>query len=147
MGLAMPSPASTRRLGRRGATSLEFALTGAILMAFLVGAADFCRYMVTLSSVRMASAEAARMVTLAGGANLNAGRPACQGLSGRLDFPRTRVRFLDADLIRPLMSGCQTSLLGVTTVTVTLTYPFSFLLNVFGARQRDITEISTAVFN
>ena len=35
----MPSPGSTRRLGRRGATSLEFALTGAILMAFLVGAA------------------------------------------------------------------------------------------------------------
>jgi hypothetical protein len=143
----MPSPASTRRLGRRGTTSLEFALTGAIIMAFLVGAADFCRYMVTLSSVRVASAEAARMVTLAGSANLNAGRAACQGLSGTLANTTTRVRFLSAASVRASMSGCQTNLLGVTTVTITLTYPFSFLLNVFGAQQRDITEVSTALFN
>lgn len=138
-----------RRLapGRRGATSLEFALTGALVMALTLGAADFCRYMITLSSLRMASAEAVRMVTLAGGGNINAGLSPCTGLSGALAGAAARVRFLDAAQVAASLSGCQTDAFGVTSVTVTLNYPFRFIVDAFGARDRALGESAQASFN
>lgn len=135
------------RIGRRGTTSLEFALTGALILTLLLGAVEASRYMITLSSLRMASAEAARAVTLLGSANMNAGHPPCTGLGGTLQGAAGRVRFLDAASLSATLSGCQTDTSGVTTVTVTLTYPFRFALDGFGPRDQSLSDTSGASFN
>ena len=135
------------RLGRRGGSSLEFALVGSLVMALTLGAADLCRYLVALSSLRMAGAEVARAVTLAGGANLNAGLPPCTGLSGTWPNAGARVRLLAAERLVATLSGCQTHAAGVTSVTITLSYGFRLTTSAFGVAERSLSETTRASFN
>ncbi len=131
---------------RRGAASAEFALVGAAFLMLLLGGMDAARYLATVEAVRSATAEAARLVVLRGGANLNAGNAACAGLAGPLLGAATRAPLLEAAALSVTLSGCATSGV-VTSVTVTASYPFAFVLPWFGASGRTITEAGQVVFN
>lgn len=131
---------------RRGATSLEFAGVGALLVSLIIGGMETSRYMFTLESVRVASAAAVRQVTILGGRNLNASSGACANLSGSLAGVAAQVPYLRAGTLRVTMSGCATQG-GVTTVTVTVQYPFSFVVPLFGSASRNLTEVSLAEFH
>ncbi len=142
-----PRRGATDRLrDRRGTTSLEFALVGGLLLSLLVGGLDLARYMFTLECLRATTAEAVRLATLRGSQNLNAGSAACSSLSGSLAGAAARVPFLHADQVTATLSGCATQA-GVTTVTVTVQYPFSFAVGYFGAKSRPMSETAQALFN
>lgn len=134
-------------LGRRGATSLEFALVATLLLALLLGSSEAARYMLTLQSLRSAADEAVRIVMLRGGANLNAGRAACYGMSGAVNGAASRVAFLNPVSLVTTMSACVTGSNGIASVTVTVSYPFTFQFSYFGARNRTLTESTQAIFN
>ena len=134
-------------LCRRGVTSLEFALVGSLVLMLLLGASEAARYMMTLQSLRSVTGEAVRLVVLRGNANLNAGSAACTGLSGSLSGAAARVAFLKAASLTATMSGCTTGSNGITTVRVTVSYPFTFQVAYFGTRSRSISEINQALFN
>lgn len=133
-------------LGERGATSLEFALVGGLLMSLLLGSIEMGRYMFTLECVRTATAEAVRLATLRGSQNMNAGSAACANLSGNLADAAARTPFLQAASLTVTMGGCATQA-GITTVTITVQYPFTFTVALFGAGSRPINETAQAVFN
>ncbi len=146
MPLALPLRPRSWLRDRRGTTSLEFALVGGLLLSLLLGGVDLARYMFTLECLRAAAADAVRLATLQGSRNLNAGAGACANLAGSLAGASARVPFLQANLLTATLSGCATQA-GVTTVTVTVRYPFSFAVGYFGARSRPITETAQALFN
>ncbi len=131
---------------RRGATSLEFAIISVVLLTLLLGAVEIARYMFTLEALRTAAAEAARAVTLRGSANMNAGLAPCSGLSGDLTGVEVSAPFLNPGALSLTMSGCATNA-GVTTVAVTVSHPFGFVLPFFGSPPATMTETAQAVFN
>lgn len=133
-------------LGDRGATSLEFALVGGLLVSLLLGSIETGRYMFTVEMVRTATAEAVRLVTLRGSQNLNAGNPACTGLGGALAGAAERTPFLSSGSLTVTISGCATQA-GITTVNITVGYPFTFAVPLFGATNRPLAETAQAVFN
>jgi Flp pilus assembly protein TadG len=131
------------RLGRRGAASLEFALVGPLLVLLLVGGMEAGRYMVTLESLRMASAEAVRTVTLRGGRNIGAGLAACTGLSGAQTGDAAGLPFLDAAKLTVMLSDCASDG-AVTRVRVAVRYPHAATVPGFAVT---LTETAQAVFN
>lgn len=131
---------------RRGITSVEFALIATVLLPLLLGAAEAGRYMVTQEALRSAAAEAARLVMLRGGANISGGNAPCTGMSGSLSGAATRVPFLQAASLSATMSGCATATSGISSVSVTVSYPFTLQFNYFGATNRPISEVVTAFF-
>jgi Flp pilus assembly protein TadG len=133
-------------IGRRGASSLEFALIGVPLMALLLGTIELSRYLITLDSVRTVAMEAARAATLRGNQNMNAGSAPCTNLSGALAVAGARTPFLNPASLAVTMSGCATSG-AITTVTITVTYPFAFTLSYFGAKARPIAETAQSIFH
>jgi len=130
---------------RRGVASLEFALVGGLLLSLLLGGIDLARYMLTLECLRATAADAVRLATLQGSRNLNAGSAACTSLSGALAGSSARVPFLRANLVTATLSGCATQA-GVTTVTVTVQYPFTFVVPYFGTAPA-MTQTTQALFN
>lgn len=136
----------TAVLGRRGATSLEFAMVATVLLTLLLGAAEAGRYMMTLQSLRSATDEAVRLAMLRGGANLNAGSAPCTGMSGALSGAASRVAFLSSASLTATMSACATASNGISSVTVTVSYPFTFQFSYFGARSRTLSESTQAIF-
>lgn len=146
----MSASASPRRhrpgLGKRGTTSLEFALVGSLLMSLLLGSIEVSRYMFTLESMRVVVSEAVRLVTLQGSRNMNAGSAPCTNLSGPLDGAGAQTAFLNVALLTVAMSGCSTQA-GITTVAVTVNYEFTFTVPLFGGTSRPLSETSQAVFN
>ena len=147
MPSSVPARRRRRRAAKRGATSLEFALAGTALMALLFGTIEIGRYLFTLEALRTTAAEAARVVTLRGSANMNAGRPPCEGLDqGELTGVPIRAPFLNPGTLSIRMSSCSTDS-GITTVEVTVSHPFSFAVSYFGAGISSLTETARAVFN
>lgn len=110
--------------GRRGAAALEFAVVGALLLSFVIGILEVGRYMITREAVRMVLAEGIRVAMLRGSANLNAGATPCQSLSGSLKGSVDGGSLLVASDLTINLSGCATQS-GMTSVTVTVTYPFT----------------------
>ncbi len=137
--------AARRRRAQAGATTLEFALVGSILLSLLLGSIEMGRYMFTVELVRVAAAEAVRLATLRGSQNLNTGAAACSGLSGSLSGAGHRTSFLEAAKLEVTMSGCATAN-GVTTVTIEVKYPFTFAVASFGTTSRPILETARALF-
>ncbi|MFC7478327.1 TadE/TadG family type IV pilus assembly protein [Dankookia sp. GCM10030260] len=132
--------------GRGGTTSLEFALVGSLLMSLLLGSIEIGRYMLTLESVRTATAEAVRLVILRGSQNMNAGIEPCANLSGNLAGAGAQAPFLRSASLIVTMNGCATQA-GITTVAITVDYPFIFGIPLFGVASRPLTEAAQAVFN
>lgn len=135
-----------RALNRRGTTTVEFALVGGLLVSLLLGTIEISRYLITREAVRTAMAEAVRMTTLRGSRNLDASSPACTSLAGSLTGMAASVPFLTAASLTANMSGCVTQA-GVTTVSITVHYPFAFGVALFGVPNRPITETAQAIFN
>lgn len=131
------------RLGRRGTASLEFALVGPLLILLLTGGIEAGRYMVTLESLRMATAEAVRTVTLRGGRNIGEGLDGCNGLAGAQAGAAAGLPFLDPTKLAVTLSGCTTDG-AVTRVTLALSYPHAASLPLF---TTTLTETAQAVFN
>lgn len=135
-----------RRLGTRGATSLEFGLVGSLLMMLVLGSLELGRYLFTLELVRSVAAEAVRMATLRGSRNLIAGDAPCTNLSGSLTGAGALTPSLQASLLNVTMADCATAS-GVTTLSVTVQYPFVFAVPLFGTPSHPLTETAQAVFN
>ncbi|MBP0493881.1 TadE/TadG family type IV pilus assembly protein [Pararoseomonas indoligenes] len=129
---------------RRGATALEFAFTGVLLLALLVGILQVGRYLTTLAAVRTVAADAVRLTILRGSANLNAGAAACSNLSGNLTGANARASVLQGSALSVVLSGCATSS-GVTTVTVTVTYPFTYSIPLVPGGTLQLRETATAI--
>lgn len=139
------SPRTT--VGRRGATSLEFALVGSLLLMLMLGASEAGRYMITLQSLRNATDEAARLVLLRGGANLNSGISPCTGLNGTLSGTTDRVAFLKAASVSANVTACSTAANGMTTVFFSISYPFNFNVGYFGATNIQLVETGQIIFH
>lgn len=137
---------AARRLGRRGVVSVEFAVTGSLVIMMTLGGAELGKYFFTLQALRTATGEAVRQVTLLGSANMNAGAAPCQGLSGAVQNVGARVRALDASQLTASMSACATAN-GVTTVAVALRYPYVYTVPIFGRSSETLSESATALFN
>jgi Flp pilus assembly protein TadG len=126
---------------------VEFALVGTVLMALLFGTIEIGRYLFTLEALRTAAAEAARVVTIRGSANMNARKSPCDGLdNGDLTGVPIRAPFLNAGTLSVKITGCTTNA-GVTTVNMTVSHPFSFVMSYFGAGISSVSETAQAVFN
>lgn len=141
-------PGAGRRrfaLGERGVTSLEFAFVGGLFVMMLVGTMEMCRYMFTLHSVRDATAEAVNMVIRQANRNVGAGSAPCTNLSGPLTGVTDPGQFLKAASLTVTMSNCVRNV-GVYTVDIVVTYPFTFVVPYFGAPDRPITEVAQAPF-
>ena len=133
-------------LSDRGATSLEFAIVGGLFVSLMLGSIELGRYAFTLESVRTVTAQAVRLATIRGSQNMNAASTACTNLSGNLSGAATRTQFLNPASLSVAMSGCATAG-GVTTVTITVAYPFTFSVPFFGITNRPISETTQAIFN
>ncbi|MGG5807648.1 hypothetical protein [Falsiroseomonas sp. CW058] len=123
---------------------MEFAVVGSALALLLLGGIDAARTMLALAAVRTAAADAARMATLAGGANIAAERAPCAGLAGALAGTQRRAPILDPARLSVRLSGCATAG-AVTTVTVTATYRIRLSIPLAGALERSMSETAQAV--
>ncbi len=134
------------RLGTRGATSLEFALVGILLMTLVFAGVELGRFMMSLHALRTTVADAARAVALQGAGNLNAARDPCVGLSGPLTGFSGRAVILGNAAVTVTMDGCST-LGAVTTVTLTATLSFTFVIPVFGGVGPSLQEVAQTAFH
>jgi Flp pilus assembly protein TadG len=124
--------------------AVEFAAVGGVLMLLVIGIAETGRYLLTLEAVRTAAADAVRLATLRGSANINAGASPCAGLAGSLAGAGTRAPLLRAADLAVTLSGCAT--MGtVTSVTVTVTYPYSVTVRLPSAGVTELRETAVAV--
>jgi len=128
---------------RRGATALEFALVGGAFVALMIGVLEVGRYMIVREAVRVAAMDAVRVAILRGSANLNAGAAACRDLSGSLAGAVSGGPMLRADQLLVGMSGCATAG-GLTSVTVTVSYPFAHAIPLRPAGTITLREEGTA---
>ena len=131
---------------RGGATALEFALVGGLLVSLLIGTLQTGRYLMTQAAIRSVAADAVRLVVLRGSANLNAGRAACSGLSGSLSGVNARAAVLRLSSLAVSLSDCASSS-GMTTVTVTVSYPFTYAIPLVPTRSLQLREEARAIFN
>src|SRR4051812_30441168 len=118
---------------RSGAVAVEFGIIGLVFFILLLGAVDLGRYQITLQSLRDISAGASRVALLdrgqvasvvgAGGSATNKSDTA---LKAAVTSPTNLTPFLPPASLT-IVTSEPTSLTGVRTITVTATYPFSFL--------------------
>jgi Flp pilus assembly protein TadG len=123
----------------------EFALVGGLLMLIVLGTVEVGRYLLFSEAVRTVAADAVRMATVRGSANLNAGVPACQGVSGTLAGAGSRVPLLRAQDLAVTLRDCATSG-AVTTVMVEVRYDLGRSSRFLPGVPAQITETSRAVF-
>lgn len=115
-------------------------------MLLVLGSLELSRYLFTVELVRTATAEAVRLATLRGSQNMMAGSAPCTNLNGNLPGVGAQTPALRANLLTVTMSGCAT-VSGVTTLSISVHYPFAFAVTLFGTSDRPITETAQAVFN
>ena len=143
----MSSSASVRPrlwMDRRGSALVEFAIVSGVFMMVLVGILDVGRYEITFQSVRAASAEAARLATVAGAQaapSLPAGNACPMTDSALLAGIGPRTALPDTGSLT-LTCAQSASSSGVQTVTVTATYGFRFVVPIL-ARQLSLTATSS----
>ncbi len=111
-----------RPIGRRGATALEFGLVGSIFFLICFSVLDLGRYFLTLTELRVATNAAARS------ALVDCYRAsACQLSSTEIQTIAAAEPFLDPnDLNLTVTQSSQGT--SSTSITVTGSYPFTFLL-------------------
>ncbi len=132
----MSRASSSRRawLGRRGATSLEFAIISVAFLTLLVGSMDLGRYYLVEHSLRSVVSEAVRAAL------------ADSTLSG-CSAPWAKVGAITPLLDSNLITLCVTqnaNTYGVITVTVNVSYTFSAISPMLASLNGTITE-ATAV--
>jgi Flp pilus assembly protein TadG len=145
---ARPQGRRHRRLGRRGATSLEFALVSLPLMLLLLGGMELARYAATVASLRAVTDAATRTATLRGYANLIAGRGACDGLAagGSMVAESTPTFILQRTRLSITIDTCATNGT-ITTVGMTARYRHDFAFAVLAPASGTLVETSAAAFH
>jgi Flp pilus assembly protein TadG len=102
MNLACRKSVRTRRrIGRRGAALVEFAMTAPILFMFLFAALEFSRYNMIEQTANIAAFEAARTCILPGGKTTSTdtseftGEKAAKNVLGQVGIRSATVKFYD----------------------------------------------------
>lgn len=118
----------------RGSVAVEFAMIGFVFFVLLLGAVDIGRYQFTVQSLHDITAEAARVALLyAGNATAtnsqnggsNTTLMSNAALKSAVTSPNNLTPFLAPASLS--ITGTPSTLDGVATITVTATYPFTFL--------------------
>lgn len=136
-----------RRLGRRGASSLEFALVSIPLMLLLLGGMELARYAATVASLRAVTDMATRTATLRGYANMTAGRSACDGLAtgGSMVSESMPTFILQRPRLTVTIDSCATNG-AITTVGMTARYSHDFAFAFLAPASGTLVETSAAAF-
>ena len=115
-----------RRLGCRGAGTMEFALVAAVFFSLLLGGIEVARYMTIVQSLRNLTGEAARAALIANNGGAAWSASAVKGL----------VPFLDASkiTISPATPSCTANL-----ITVSASYPFTSVVPFFTSMNSTLT--------
>lgn len=109
--------------GERGAAAVEFALVVPLLLALVFGIAEFGRAYNISATLANAARTGARTMALENSAS--AARTAAQGAASGVTLSANQIA---------VTGSCPTSTAGSTTlVTVTITYPMTFVTNLFGS--------------
>jgi len=127
------SPRRPAGLGgdRRGTVAIEFAFVGLIFITLLLGAVDLARYQIVRQSLQSMAEDAARAALLLSsvGAVPGSGCTTVVGgaaLKTAVTTPNNPTPMLNPASLT-LSPVCAVSGTGVRTVTVTATYPFTFV--------------------
>jgi Flp pilus assembly protein TadG len=130
----------------RGSVVVEFAMIGFIFFALLLGAVDLGRYQITVQSLHDVTAEAARVALLhAGQATASNGQ---NGTSATTLMTGAALKAaVTASNPTPFLAPASlnvtsalTSPNGVATITVTATYPFTFLAPLLPGGASTLTD-------
>lgn len=127
-------PARRALASRRGGSASEFAIIGSLIFLMILAGMDLSRYYFTMHALRTAAADAARAAII--------NKTAADCGSGTVQTA-ARAGILGSSFT--LTVTCPTAS-GVTTVSVTATRPFSFVLPVFGVSAMTLTERSSFSF-
>jgi Flp pilus assembly protein TadG len=145
-GVAIGKPLRGVGANARGSVVVEFAMIGFIFFALLLGAVDIGRYQITAQSLHDVTAEAARVALLHAGQttasnaqNQTSTTPLMSNAALKLAVtaPNLTPFLAPASLI---VTSALTSPNGVATITVTATYPFTFLAPLLPGGARILTE-------
>lgn len=137
-----------RGLGRRGASSLEFAIVALPLLLLILSGLELARYAATVASLRAVVDEGTRAATLRGYANLNAGSDGCTGLNGdTILVPSDAPTYmLQRNRLTFTVTSCATN--GpITTVGMRAQYQHVFLFAALSPYSGTLVETTTASFN
>jgi Flp pilus assembly protein TadG len=123
---------------RRGTTSVEFALLAAPILISLIGAADGLRYVYTRQALQSYASQGFRtMMIAAESQNDNTCSPFAANMFSALQVP---IGLAQASLqATPSCSFDKAA--GTKVLTLTVSYEFTFLLDVFGALEQTIPLI------
>jgi Flp pilus assembly protein TadG len=141
-------PSSRRwpwRLDRRGITSLEFALVAVVFFLLLFGAMDLSRYFLTWHGLNTLASEAARAWMVNNGSTYSCGHPT----SGRAATVAGSAPFLDPSQLTLCVTVNQTTSSGVvtsTSVNVTASYPFSFMIPPLSAANGTLSAATVLTY-
>jgi Flp pilus assembly protein TadG len=130
----------------RGSVAVEFAMIGFIFFVLLLGAVDIGRYQITVQSLHDVSAEAARVALLYAGQTT-----ATNGQNGMAATTLMTNAALKSSVTSPnltpflapaslTVTSALTSFNGVATITVTATYPYTFLAPLLPGGARTLTD-------
>jgi len=114
-----------RLTGERGATAVEFALIVPLLIALLIGIAEFGRAFQVQGTLSAAAREGVRLMALQN--DPAAARTAVRNAATSLDPGVTNAQIAITPATCPNLSA------GSTSVRLTVTYPMPFLTGFFGA--------------
>ena len=150
----MSSRASSRRSlrrDRRGVTAVEFAFVGGAFIMLMLGVIECGRYYITVQSVRLLTGEVARKaITQMNSGIVNGG--GC----GTLDGPTlvasvigltpllTQANVTSSVSMSP--STCAASAGGVVSVSVSLSYPFNFIVGFLPSGNLTISDSTSLSF-
>lgn len=124
-----------RWLGNRGAVALEFAMVGSAYLVLLVCTIEVGRYAFTRVSVTAAVGEAKRVAVI---------DPTMVGCV----LPKASIASRISFLHQPDLTLCITrsTAAGITTATISVSYPFHFIVPLLGTAPRTITASGSAKF-
>lgn len=124
-----------RRLGRSGTTALEFGLLAGVFFALLMAGMDLGRYYLTLHSLHTLLGKAMRAALI---------DPQLTGCSAPVSGLSAATPFLDPAKLTLCVSQSVAS--GMTTITVTATYPFTFLLPAWTGDSTTLSDQTTGAY-
>ncbi|WP_035484778.1 TadE/TadG family type IV pilus assembly protein [Geminicoccus roseus] len=120
---------------RRGTTSIEFAIVGAMFFTMMIGTIEIARLYFTQASLREVSAAAARRAMI---------DPALEGCSAPAAAVARTTPFLRTGNLRLCVSREVAS--GQVTLTIDAAYPFSTVMPLFRLEGDQLTERTTVSF-
>jgi Flp pilus assembly protein TadG len=131
----MSSAISSRQLGRRGTAALEFGLVCAAFALLLLAVMDLGRFYLTLHSLHTVLGSATRAALV---------DPTLSGCTTPVQRVASSAPFLQSSAL----SLCVTQGVsgGMTTVTVTASYPFNAVLPAWAGAAITLSDSTTASY-